>query len=63
METNYYQMTVFWDAVLVSVVEINIGSRSACCLHHTFETSVTCYHTAQRNIPDGYHHHIIALRI
>jgi hypothetical protein len=63
------KMTVFWDAVLCSLVEVYQRFRDAYCLHHqddennnleavsTSETSVNFYETTRRKIPEDSHIH------
>jgi hypothetical protein len=57
------KMAVCWDAAQCSLVEVYLGFRGVCCLHHqcfglitkvvsTSETSVNFYQTTHRNIPE-----------
>jgi hypothetical protein len=56
-------MTVFWDIVPCSLVEVSQRFRGACCLHHqitmmmvaviTSEMPVNFYQTTWHNIPEA----------
>jgi hypothetical protein len=55
------KMTIFWDVVPCSLVEVYRHFRGACCLHYqgdivsTCETFVNFYQTTGRNIPEDSH--------
>jgi hypothetical protein len=59
-------MTVFWDVLPCSLVEVHRRFRGVCCLHQgtlmmeaasTSETSESFYQTTWRNIPEDSHLH------